>query len=374
MQKLFYKKYTGYTEEVLWPEPMARIFSYKKVLSKIFFISFSLVVAVSAGLLVTSHSSTFTPPALAAGTVGLSGWAWSETIGWICFDDPTQCPNAGVTIDASNNLVGYAWSDNIGWIQFGGLAGFPTGGGTTAVNAKVQGSTIVGWAKALSAAGGWDGWISLSGTGYGPTISGSTMSGYAWGSDVVGWTDFSGVVFNATLPTCTLTNPGSTVAPGGNVTLTWTTQNSVSASINQSVGAVTPVAGGNKSVTVSNTPGTYTYTMTATNSTGSTATCATAVAVAVPPPPVSSINNFYALPARVRTGNASTLYWKITGLSGGNTCALTGSDGSNYPITVASSSQATNPISQTTNFTLSCTGGAASVTKTVTIVPIFREI
>lgn len=55
----------------------------------------------------------------------VGGWAWSSNIGWICFYDATGCPNASVTLDASNNLVGYAWSSTIGWIQFGNLSGFP---------------------------------------------------------------------------------------------------------------------------------------------------------------------------------------------------------------------------------------------------------
>ena len=55
---------------------------------------------------------------------------------------------------------------------------------------------LVGWLKALSGgsaqSGGWDGWIHLHGTGYGVELQeDSTFSGYAWGSDVIGWLDFS---------------------------------------------------------------------------------------------------------------------------------------------------------------------------------------
>ncbi|MEK7499972.1 MAG: hypothetical protein AAB649_05200, partial [Patescibacteria group bacterium] len=86
------------------------------------------------------------------------------------------------------------WSSNIGWIQFGSLSGFPTGTGTQAQNANINGNNLKGWARALSYGGGWDGWISLSGAGYGVTLAGNNFDGYAWGSEVVGWVDFDGVV------------------------------------------------------------------------------------------------------------------------------------------------------------------------------------
>ncbi len=47
---------------------------------------------------------------------GLSGYALSETIGWIYLGD--------ITNDGEGNLSGYAWSENTGWIKFN-----PTNGG-----------------------------------------------------------------------------------------------------------------------------------------------------------------------------------------------------------------------------------------------------
>ncbi len=140
---------------------------------------------------------------LAGSEHNLAGFAWSSNVGWISFnstndhDDTvagTQASpvNYGVNVDPlTGDITGYAWSSNIGWIQFGGLSGFPTGDGTQSVNARLSGSNMLGWAKALSANGsGWDGWISLGGTGYGVNQSGTGFAGYAWGSDVVGWTYF----------------------------------------------------------------------------------------------------------------------------------------------------------------------------------------
>jgi len=124
----------------------------------------------------------------------ISGYAWSDTIGWISFnctnDNSCGTVDYGVNKNPDGTLVGYAWSSNIGWIQFGGLSGFPSGTGTTASNAQVVGSTLQGWARAISQDGlGWDGWISLSGSTptYGVSFSGTSFTGYAWGSNVVGW-------------------------------------------------------------------------------------------------------------------------------------------------------------------------------------------
>ena len=146
------------------------------------------------------------PHFVSAAAGDLGGYAWSPNIGWIsfsCTNGANTCgtTNYGVhktsggllTGDEANSVPGYAWSSSIGWIQFGGLSGFPSGSGTNAVNAQIDGSgNLIGWARALSYGGGWDGWISLSGTSpnYGVTFLSNAFSGYAWGSDVVGWINF----------------------------------------------------------------------------------------------------------------------------------------------------------------------------------------
>lgn len=151
------------------------------------------------------------PQFVSAGTAhNLSGYAWSSNIGWISFNctNTNTCASVdyGVHQNASGyftgneaaSVPGYAWSPNVGWIQFGGLSGFPTGSGTYAQNVQVVGGELRGWARALSHGGGWDGWISFSGTtpGYGITPTGNTFTGYAWGSTVIGW-----LTFNPTLGT-----------------------------------------------------------------------------------------------------------------------------------------------------------------------------
>lgn len=146
-------------------------------------------------------------PLFASADVGnLTGYAWSDNIGWISFTcvNTNSCASNGgydygVSENPSGNLTGFAWSDNIGWIKFGGLSSFPSGAGTLAQDAQLVGSNVVGWARACagtvggdcssmtSRTDGWDGWISLGGTNYGVSKSGQYYMDYAWGGDVIGW-------------------------------------------------------------------------------------------------------------------------------------------------------------------------------------------
>ncbi len=180
-----------------------------------------LIVSVFAVLAVFSIFSSPKIKVQASSTDNVLGYAWSSNIGWISLNGS----NYGVNIDSSGNMTGYAWSSNIGWIKFGGLSGFPAGGG----DAHLSGNTLTGWARACSGQNnqntpppnqtvanntctgssrtdGWDGWISLSGASpaYGVTVdtTSGNFFGYGWGSDVVGWVDFSLVKYNPTLDMC----------------------------------------------------------------------------------------------------------------------------------------------------------------------------
>jgi len=133
----------------------------------------------------------------------MTGWAWSSNVGWISFNCTNISLGAcssidyGVTVDNAGLITGFAWSPYVGWIQFGGLSGFPTGTGTYPGNAEKNGSTLRGWARALTYGDGWDGWISLNGSDnlntnpYGVVASSSgAFIGFGWGSTVLGWTSF----------------------------------------------------------------------------------------------------------------------------------------------------------------------------------------
>ncbi len=174
---------------------------------------------------------SFTAQRAEAGTAdNVSGYAWSENIGWISFNSTNDgsAVSYGVNLDTTNratggtgNFSGNAWSENIGWISFNrldtGTPPFAPFSGATGPIAQVDWATgkVTGWARALSgvgSVGGWDGWIKLSDdsipvwNGRGVKISGNNFSGLAWGgadgtgiAGVVGWIDFAPTVGGASV-------------------------------------------------------------------------------------------------------------------------------------------------------------------------------
>jgi hypothetical protein len=141
----------------------------------------------------------FANQAKAGSQDNVSGWAWSENIGWISFNCTNQgsCATVdyGVNIGSDGILSGYAWSENIGWISFNqaDLSGCPSG--TCRAEVDLATGEVSGWARALSYGGGWDGWIHLRGSSYGVSIDFSTspkeFEGWAWGGEVIGWISFN---------------------------------------------------------------------------------------------------------------------------------------------------------------------------------------
>ena len=112
------------------------------------------------------------------------GWLWGGTgdgagnstgLGWISMNNAN--PTAGGTVSygvnipsADGPLSGYAWSENVGWVSFNesDLSGCPNG----ACLARRTANNIDGWARIISIkdaaavgnSGGWQGWIKLSGS------------------------------------------------------------------------------------------------------------------------------------------------------------------------------------------------------------------
>jgi len=200
--------------------------------SIILFTVFALGVFLNGGT---------SPTIVRAGTgENVSGFAWANTpqstggpttgtnqgVGWISFNNLSDGSARvyGVNVDDSTrldvvpgngNFSGYAWSENLGWISFAPPGPYPE---APNYSARINWSTgeVTGWARACagsanpnttctgnnSGAGGMDGWIKLSGIAdnggsYGVSVditSGSPtenqFSGYAWGSEVIGWIDF----------------------------------------------------------------------------------------------------------------------------------------------------------------------------------------
>lgn len=120
----------------------------------------------------------------------VTGYSWSDTIGWLSLSGGSY----GISVSGSGTLSGYAWSDNIGWVSTNSsdLSGCPSAPCTATIDSN---GAMQGWMKAISGgssqSGGWDGFISLSGSGYGPTRQADgSFSGYAWGDINVGWLSF----------------------------------------------------------------------------------------------------------------------------------------------------------------------------------------
>ncbi len=136
----------------------------------------------------------------------VSGFAWSENIGWIssnCTDTATcGTSDYGINVGADETLSGYAWSENIGWITFneGDLTGCPTAPCVASVDLDCPAGqcTVSGWARVLANGGGWDGWIKLGGVAddgspYPLYIDSATgeFRGWAWSDQVLGWLSFN---------------------------------------------------------------------------------------------------------------------------------------------------------------------------------------
>jgi len=222
--------------------------------NKIFFISLSFLIIFSF-FLFNDHKIPVEAGTYDISTQdghNVSGFAWNSNIGWISFNSidcdvdgdgtyegasedggpaPNGCPtsgsvhNYGVYIDSvTGDISGFAWSENVGWISFNrntsycaggdnigkacsvagdcpssscggssnGVTGDPqttpynTGSGAIAKYDSVN-HTIDGWAKILSM--GDDGWVSLNCTNDGDTCG---TSDYGISADVikeelVGW-------------------------------------------------------------------------------------------------------------------------------------------------------------------------------------------
>ena len=195
--------------------------------------------------------------------IGLNGYAWSENIGWLSFQGPAH----QVTInDETGAYGGYAWSSHIGWVKFAGD------------RARVCSATEGGDCSNVisSNVSGWDGIIKLAGATYKTEITGTaetgcSLTGYAWGSDVVGWLKMKGANYGVNLERCIVppeppktydllcsfnAGPRVLVAPQKTARLTWSCNDAERCRIS-GVGTVTPASGGGITVAPKSTT-TYT--------------------------------------------------------------------------------------------------------------------
>ncbi len=309
--------------------------------------------------------------AYAGAADNIVGWAWSENIGWIsmnCVNTGTcGANNYGVNINPGTGaMTGYAWSDNIGWISFNGTLNTGTG-------------AITGWAQACAGTvngdctggfrtDGWDGQISLTGL----SISGTSFSGFAWGSDVVGWADFSGVssTVNLLAPVVTVTAaPGTSVTTGTPVTLSWTsTGGATSCAISGPATYTGLPANGSQNLGPITSSGTYTVTCTNGGSSGSGNITITVIGPAVLTVGPTNINFGTVAVTEVKdstTVNAS--YITITN-TGGSTLNITSITPSAHFACVSGCTVSLGAgLSQIATIRLTAPGAPTSLGESVTV-------
>lgn len=276
--------------------------------------------------------------AVSQSTTPITGWAWSSNIGWVSLTGDGY----GLTSDAGNNISGYAWSGQIGWIR---PAQSGDGCPGTGASRSSTNNSVTGWLKVVSASNGWDGCISLSGSGYGvqlaanPTYDAAYSA--AWGGGVVGWLAFN-VESAACVPpqpvcvdsdTSRQHDPLSLIC--GTVDVECDPYSCVSGTCNEPSGCITEDGG----------------------------SC----------PAVEGL-----LETRVLSGNEVNLEWAITNAT---SCSLAAPNfsASGLPATVASYTPSPYPITQPTTFTLTCTTGVVGDPPYITqirvgLIPEYQEL
>ena len=303
-----------------------------------------VIVLTSCIALAATLSSPHITLSQQNGATVITGYAWSDTIGWIDLNcaNTNSCGahNFGFSIAQNGDVSGYAWSETIGWVSANSsdLTGCPSG----ACRAKIAGNNLQGWLKVLagggSQSGGWDGWISLKGSGYGPTVTGGNFSGYAWGSDVVGWVDWAQA--HSTFGQCAVSYSCS----GQTIRETDTSCNVTS-------------------ITTCIAP----------------AFCSAGSSVCLYPPPsfIPSDDDFtghlQVVPSMVREGDTATVYWNVADVQ---SCTVKGDVIDTTGWSATSGSEETSEILSRTTYTLDCIaldGTHLIETADVKIVPRFEE-
>lgn len=211
-----------------------KIKRYKNLLIIVFVLVYCALFFVFFGSNKIGQNHAYDNYVFAAnGSGNVSGFAWGENYGWVSFnsrdcdinDDgsfgdvtaPVGCPASsppsanGYSVNkdySTGQLSGFAWSENLGWVYFGPddaeIATSTSAPDPTLGWAKMNTVTgaISGWAKVLSL--GNDGWIKLkkeagdtlsSSYGVNATTTGD-FSGFAWNGNAssslgLGWLSFN---------------------------------------------------------------------------------------------------------------------------------------------------------------------------------------
>lgn len=137
----------------------------------------------------------------------LHGYGWSDNVGWISLNcaeggagntDICGMADYQVRINESTGVLsGYAWTDTLGWITFNrsdtGVPPEAPYNGAESYIAHYDSATkeFSGWARVYNPSG-WDGWIKLDDAGWtGMSVTDADrLDGWAWGGSVIGWITF----------------------------------------------------------------------------------------------------------------------------------------------------------------------------------------
>ncbi len=164
------------------------------MLKKIIYTSIFIICAIVA---VSSYTH---PVGAVTNDTNLSGFAWSDGIGWISFNNLSDgsAQEYNVKLLSDGTLSGWAWADSVGWIKFDPAFTGVSGQGDN-FGAKVNGTSVLGWARACSGTvnkdcasadrtDGWDGWFKLTNVSLiADATTRKKFQGYSWGSEVMGW-------------------------------------------------------------------------------------------------------------------------------------------------------------------------------------------
>lgn len=192
------------------------------------------------------------------------------------------------------------------------------------------------------------------------SVSATATTTYTGTATGAGGTGTCLVTLNvAPRPTCTLNSNPTSITQGNSTSLSWTTLNGTSFSLNQGIGTVTPVASGSRSASPT---ATTTYTGTVTGA-GGTGTCSTTVNVSAAP---ASGCTLTATPSSITAGGSSSLGWTTT-----NATSISLNQGIGTVLPVGSGVRTVTPASTTTYLaTTAGAGGPGNCSATVTVNPV----
>lgn len=161
-------------------------------------------------------------------------------------------------------------------------------------------------------------------------------------------------------PTASIQAAPSQIAAGQSVTLTWTSTNASSVSIDPSIGTTAVPLSGSASVSPA---ATTTYSLTATGAGGATTSAAT-VSVTAPSPPPAPTVTLTAAPSIITTGGTATLTWTSSNATSVSIAPSVGTAplplNGTAPITPAAS----------TTYTITAISGQQSATATATVTAV----